>query len=647
MIFSEFEQRMEEWEVWDLAVEETNGTKETKEQLGDEALSTSVDEFKEGKLEHSTRVSVRTSVHGSSQDLSRNSPSPLEEVKITYVFKERTKSSENLLTQSFDQSSRRTKASFRQSLRERLSLNFSNNNNKEKQHEKNESVYGNSLTVNENQTNMISRSKSMDCLQSKGELCFPFEENHASVGQTKRHFSATRSDLTSVGVHSDDDDDDCNRSLNVFTDSDEILNVSKPSLVHSSTPKKAINRSKSYTDITRSSKSKSGEEIYLLSVPNLSINKSKSVENIHKMDERRNVERSASKSPQPSPVLRRRKARTYTDSFRIDSGYFSPDDLRKDSAASSTSALEVNTPYTITFTPEKSKTKFDTNKPAKPSIKQGLVSILPIGVGEAMMDEPNTSNVVHNAESAHSVEEHGTFNLAAKRDNEIRLSFTEEEEYIDIDYIIEEKHPTLDSCDEPVCDTNEERDDKKVVETIEHNEEYRNFEKELDDKRHETDETDCPKYRNKTPPLLTVNIQSPESEEHVEESEEHVEKNEDFTIMHSTCPEVNNDEPSFENCDDLPGGNSSSSPERHRTLSNNECNSPFEDSINSFEAHEREYANCNGTPSTEEEEEYGDWENLGDHRRMTFVLLDYLPPIAEEDKPAPNCKRKYFFLLLR
>ena len=792
LLFSEFEQRMEEWEVWDLAVEETaitsaeKGEIKTKEQLSNQeetssssSTTSSVDESikDEGRFERSTRVSVRTSFHDSTQDLStsstRNSTpsaaledSLLEEVKITYVFKEqRTKSSDNLLTQSYDHSlSRPTRTSFRQSLRERLSLNFgsknnsnnnTNNKNKSTQHNKdtikknNNSLYGNSLTVNNNQTNMISRSKSVDCLQSKrddddDELCFPFELNTnrdkkarnscsgGSVGQTKRNFSATRSDLTTVGLHSDDDDE-CH--LNVFTDSDEILNLPSPNpssnsitQQNSSTPKKSINRSKSYTDIKNkdnsgsnsnninTSRTKTGEEIFLLSVPNLSSshNKSKSLDNIHRMEKHgsnsSSTSTSTSKSPRHSPVLRRSaKARTYSDSFRIDSGYFSPDDLiRKDSeASSSTSNLDnVNSnskPYTITFTPEKS-INYTENQPTSssinktptaksPSIKKGLASILPISVSETMIDETNTNNIIHNAESAHSVEEHGTFNLSVNdksREHELRLSFTEEEEYVDIDYVIEEEDPTtiLDSCEDVgkvehnntnqdyeiedgssnVAEEDEQqnKDKNNLLTSLGNPEEYRQFVEELHNKDNKKqpyhhqgslDEVDCPKYRNKTPPLLKINIQSPSIDSEtagLEDDDDETKdgQNEEFTIMHSTYPEINGDggEPSFESVEDALNGSSTSSPERYRTLSNNECNSPFEDSMKSFEAHEREYASCsnssipNGTPNadlTDEEDELAEWENLGDSRRMTFVLLDYLPPIAEEDKASAtgaNCK---------
>ena len=733
---------MEDWEVWDLAVDEKL-KQPSKNKLRDETNNSSSDHSKDEIFERSTSISVRTS----HQDLSGISPSSspvatgyeddslLEEVKITYVFKEqRTKSSDNLLTRSCDHSPRRSRNSFRQSLRERLSLNFNSNDNKntdtydkKNKGKNNNSVHGNRLTVenvnsHNNQINMISRSKSLDCLQSKNnvhnkdEVCFPFEENHngsAGVAQTKRHFSATRSDLTSVGLQSDDDDDDCNRLLSVFSDSDEVLNLDpsegnlSPKIttthnqnlnnnINSSTPKKTINRSRSQTDIKKVGKSDKGEDVYLLSVlPRLgggarlsggARNMSKSLESIHKMDKKDIVKDPAkpSKSPGQSPVVRR-KARTYSDStFKIDSGYFSPDDLRKDSEASSTTALDVanatpSTAYTITFTPEKSNTNNEPSTPVKqsPSIRQGLGSVLPLGVGETMVnDERNAENIIHNAESAHSVEEHGTFNLRPTKQDELRLSFTEEEEYVDIDYLIEEEDPTMDSYDnETTGDRTEERTgdeiegNTKLTENIEDLEEYEDFKNGLKDAEKKqqmaSDEVDCPKYRMKTPPLLTI-IHPPEEEEEeanklpVNDSED--KRVDGFQIMHSTYPEINNDEgdPSFDEsyCDDdmmLRGVGVSgvesltpstpSPPERYRTISSsNECNSPFEDSMKSFEAHEREYASINGggTPSTTgeltEDEEDSEWEHVGDHRRMTFVLLDYLPPIVEEDKAPSTCK---------
>ena len=992
---------MEEWEVWDVAVEKTavKGETSSKEHelsnYQEASITSSVNESSvrdEEKFERSTRVSVRSGLHDSTQDLTtasstRNSTptkaledSLQEEAKVTYVFKEQgTKSKNSLLIQSsdnlspstkptksplhqslrerlslsfgskndnnknksktqeldnidttkkkeiglheissykhspsrssfrrslrerlsvnfgndenndiskndiskndirknksitkkqlskdtikkindnphknksllveknnstlaktFDHSPSKPKKSSRQSLRERLSLNFVNDNNDNNTNKNTNSLQenkskdtiikntekprvNNSLPVESsntkeenNQPKMLSRSKLVDSLHNKrdddDEVRFPFEQqtnekgkdrrDSGSVGQTKRHFSATRSDLTSVGLNSDDDEE-C--GLNVFTDSDEILNLPSPissniiapqqnsstpkkpinqsqeytdikdkdissNIIapqqnsstpkkpinqsqsytdikdknissktiapqqNSSTPKKPINRSQSYTDIKdkdnsntsnvgrnnstsslNKSRTKTGEEIFLLSVPNLSNshNKSKSLENIHRTGKKDSLTPTTSTSSRHSPVLRRSaKARTYSDSFRIDSGYFSPDDLttRRDSAASSTSNLDnvtsTGTPYTITFTPEKSVNDTEENKStssnnstktpkakSSSSIKQGLASVIPIGVGETMIDETNASNIIHNAESAHSVEEHGTFNLSVNksREDEPRLSFTEEEEYVDIDYVIEEEDPTLDSCEDAHIEHNdikkerengdnntnkdqEIKDTSNPISSLGNPEEYRQFVEELhnnDNKkqpRHSgSDDADCPKYRNKTPPLLTINIQSTSIDESETETslapvldESKDEENEEFKIMHSTYPEINGDggEPSFEGVDDALAGSCTSSPERYRTTSNNECNSPFEDSMKSFEAHEREYASCsngsipNGTNNaelTDEEDELAEWDNLGDSRRMTFVLLDYLPAIVEEDKtPAAtgaNCKYIFF-----
>ncbi|XP_066923277.1 uro-adherence factor A-like [Clytia hemisphaerica] len=682
---------MDEWEVWDLAVDEkalndfeTSEQQENHVNDNESNISSSgTEETKEieRSIERSTRVSVRRSFHGdSSLDLTSTSPGPqedsaLEEVSITYVFKERTKSNDNLLTKSYDHSlsstPRRNKFSFRQSLRERLSLNFNNNNEKPNSsgEEREETttklnikdrvlsrLTSRSTLTAENQTNMISRSRSMEHLRQhqKDDNFGKSSGRNSSLSeaQSKRHFSATRSDLTSVGLHSDEEDD----QINVFLDSsDDHLDSTKNfensdqfTVQNSSTPKKSIDRSHSYTDIKKIKNNHGGEDIYLLSVPtktsrNNSISRSKSLENVHHQKMMPTKPEDRSTSPNRSPVLRRPKARTYSDSLKLDSGYFSPDDLRKDSEGNT--PTETKTPsYTITFTPEKSNSDESqhTSNHTTPSIAQGLASMIPLGVGETMLDGHNTDNIIHNVESVHSVEEHGTFNLKLEEhQHDFELSFTEEEEYVDIDFVYEDEEPTMESREEREGDSiEEEHSDGELINDViddhshnaenEEDEGYKNFEKGLREGQKAIDETDCPKYRLLNPNLtpLQIRVHSPNGS-----------LDEDgFQIMHSTDPNINHEDPSFESVEEENESPGSSSPERRRT-SSNECQSPFEDSIQSFEAHERECAST--APGTPVDISFGDDFDViedGNDRRMTLALLDYLPPINEDVEEAnSNC----------
>jgi len=652
---SEFGQTMDDWEVWDLTENENEENEETatgleestKEQVSDENERTnSIDETKEeGKLERSTRVSVRTSFHsGSNLDLTASSSgggsgqledSLLEEVKITYVFKEKNKSNENLssLTKSCDVTPRRQKWSLRQSLRERLSVNFNNNNSSTSTN--NKSLDMNTHNNKEKQANMISKSKSMEHLNKRKD-----DESLTlfRVGESKRHYSDTRSDLTSVGLDSYEEE---NEHTNVFTESGERLKSQrdKSPLVHHSTP--SITRSHSYTEIKRNKpKEKGAEEVYVLSVPStnrVSMNRAKSLEHVNKMESKKKPVKKSSPSPQLSPVVSRHKTRAQSESFRIDSGYYSPDDARKDSLGGS--ATEAQTPYTITFTPETSNVETPT-KNHSPSIKQGLASMIPIGVGETMTNDANTSNIIHNVESAHSVEEHGTFNLSIKKESPevTKLSFTEEEEYVDIDFVIENEEPTAESTRNIENDIVTE--DPNMLDGLD-KEECGDFVKGFD-------EPDCAKYRLEDNPPLEIRIQCPSPIEKLNESIE--EESDSFQIMHSTRSEVTNqdDSPFHDDANEQESA-TVDSPERQRNISiSNDCSSTFEDSINSFEAHEREYAlaSLTSTPTkpdlptpkelTAVDEEYDvintrDSYEEGDSRRMTMALLDYLPSIKEED----------------
>ena len=637
---------MDDWEVWDLtAKKETSMGLEESTKLSDESQKTTnsiVDETKEeeeGKLEKSTSVSVRTSLHGDSNlDLTTSSrgggqldDSLLDEVKITYVFKENNKSSENLSssTNSCDLTPRRNR--FRQSLRERLSLNY-NNNDSSTIPTHNKSLNTNTTTNDtDKQANMISKSKSMDNLHNKKD-----DEEQFRVGESKRHHSETRSDLTSVGLDSYEEEE--NEHANVFTESDEHLDLlrTKPAAsVNRNKP--SITRAHSYTEIKRKPKERGGEEVYVLSVPasasRVNINRAKSLEHVNRMEQSKKPDKKSSPSPQLSPVVRRHKTRAQSDSstFRIDSGYFSPDDVRKDSEGGATA--ESQTPYTITFTPEKSNV--DNPNPTKnhstsmPSIKQGLASMIPLGVSETMTNDENTSNIVHNVESAHSVEEHGTFNLSTKKESaeSTRLSVTEEEEYVDIDFVNDDKEPTGESTRD--IENEVVTEDASMLDGLDE-EGYRDFVKGLD-------EPDCAKYRLKDNTPLEIRIQGPSPTESPNES---IDEENDFQIMHSTCPDIE----SHEEVGVLATGDS---PERHRNVSiSNDYNSAFEDSINSFEAHEREYAlaSLTNTPTktdmpptglTGENEEYevintGEWEE-GDSRQLMMTAMKYLPSIEEEE----------------
>ena len=187
----------------------------------------------------------------------------LEAVQITYVFKEKQHKSNENLTKSCDISPRRSRSSFRESLVKRLSLNF----DRTKQNNNNNQLNGEQKIVN-----MLSKSRSMEHISDmKHDHLFDIS---AGGRKNQRHFSETRSDLTTVGLNSDDESSE-HLVFHNDTDDEDAFERPKFSLVHQSTP---LNRSLSFTDVKKTNGTKDKEESYIFSVPSFDLNRSKSLE---------------------------------------------------------------------------------------------------------------------------------------------------------------------------------------------------------------------------------------------------------------------------------------------------------------------------------------------------------------------------------
>lgn len=99
------------------------------------------------------------------------------------------------------------------------------------------------------------------------------------------------------------------------------------------------------------------------------------------------------------------------NAVRPDSGYFSPDELKKTSTPKKNSKIS----YSITFTPEtsieqKNNSTSNTSTPFSP-LQVQLLPLLGVGLGE----EKPTHDVVHSVLSPHTVEEHGFFSLGGNQ----------------------------------------------------------------------------------------------------------------------------------------------------------------------------------------------------------------------------------------
>ncbi|XP_057312714.1 uncharacterized protein LOC130654190 isoform X2 [Hydractinia symbiolongicarpus] len=97
---------------------------------------------------------------------------------------------------------------------------------------------------------------------------------------------------------------------------------------------------------------------------------------------------------------------------RPDSGYFSPDELKKTSTPKKNSKMS----YSITFTPETSIEQKNNNSTSNTStpffpLQVPLLPLLGVGLGE----EQPTHDALHNVLSPHTVKEHGFFSLGGNQ----------------------------------------------------------------------------------------------------------------------------------------------------------------------------------------------------------------------------------------
>ena len=437
---------MDDWEVWDMSDEETDSTKLSDDSTTGKQPSL-LDEERTEKPESpliNRRVSVRTSFNGdSNMDISKSFNSDdsqlLEEVKTVYVFKgssNNNKSIENL-TKSCDLSAPTKKQSFRDAFRERLSVNFG--------------------------TSTFSKSKSMESLRSINET----KDDH--LEKNGRNISTTHSDLTAMYREENETDNDVRND--VFLSSNEEIRHQQHDSSKDNKNKHRGNLSLNVPTFTRArsltdTSSKSNEDVYVLTVPTLSraqsaeeITRASSVDHNVRTDIKNH--RPLSKTQSGGNAINDTTRKTLVDKPRKkksidnnaiptrDSGYLSLDETRKHSLENDSS---VNLSYKIVFTPEQSnneeepkqseseKSKHSTpphaNHQSLTSLQQGMLPLIAVGLGE----ERESDHVISSVTSPHSVEEHGNFHLGVHQNSgrEKHLSVSEEDEYVDINFSVDE-----------------------------------------------------------------------------------------------------------------------------------------------------------------------------------------------------------------